>query len=366
MARTEFRRGDLVEVRAPRAILATLDDEGALEGLPFMPEMAVHCGGRFRVSARADKVCDTVLFSGSRRMPGAVLLEDLRCDGNAHDGCQAECRLFWKEAWLRKVEKDEAPEQFTEEDRRALVARARVSVRVHFAEPGCGYRCQATEVPRCTEHLRTWDPRPYARELTSGNVPLGPFLRTMARAIVEEPARKLGITPQVALAGTRRRTPADRLDLQPGEWVRVKSREEIARTLDARGMNRGLRFDREMLFFCGQTFRVRRRVDRFIDETKGKLIDLQTDAVILEDAVCRGDHVPTRWFCPRAIYPFWRECWLERVASREVGVYSPVPTMVEPPRPAPELRNAPADPVAPIVPSAETATDVRTRPVDRR
>ena len=32
-----------------------------------------------------------------------MLLEDLRCDGSAHDGCQAECRVFWKEAWLKRV-----------------------------------------------------------------------------------------------------------------------------------------------------------------------------------------------------------------------------------------------------------------------
>lgn len=34
----------------------------------------------------------------------AVLLEGLRCSGANHDGCQRACLLFWRMAWLRKVE----------------------------------------------------------------------------------------------------------------------------------------------------------------------------------------------------------------------------------------------------------------------
>src|SRR4051794_17968284 len=35
------------------------------------------------------------------------LLNYLRCDGSAHGGCQAGCRLYWKEAWLRRVDASE-------------------------------------------------------------------------------------------------------------------------------------------------------------------------------------------------------------------------------------------------------------------
>ena len=94
--------GDHVVVRSAREILATLDGQGALEGMPFMPEMVPFLGRRFVVAKRAQKVCDTIQFTGSRRLEGTVLLEDLRCDGGAHDRCQANCRLFWKEAWLRR------------------------------------------------------------------------------------------------------------------------------------------------------------------------------------------------------------------------------------------------------------------------
>ena len=39
MSTVELRRGDLVEVKGPAEILATLDERGALEDLPFMSEI---------------------------------------------------------------------------------------------------------------------------------------------------------------------------------------------------------------------------------------------------------------------------------------------------------------------------------------
>src|SRR5215468_7052072 len=103
MDQFELHRGDLVEVRSPRVILATLDEQGRHEGLPFMPEMIQYCGKRFTEWRRADKICDTVAYSGSRRVRDGVILGELRCDGSGHDGCQAECRIFWKTVWLLRV-----------------------------------------------------------------------------------------------------------------------------------------------------------------------------------------------------------------------------------------------------------------------
>ena len=88
--------GDLVEVRSEAEILATLNEKGTLDKLPFMPEMLQYCGRRFRVASVAHKTCDTATFIMGRRMRDAVFLEDLRCDGSAHGGCQARCLLFWK------------------------------------------------------------------------------------------------------------------------------------------------------------------------------------------------------------------------------------------------------------------------------
>jgi hypothetical protein len=250
MTTEALRRGDLVEVLGPSEILATLDERGALGGLPFMPEMVPSCGRRFRVVRRAEKLCDTVTYLGSRKMHDAVILDDGRCSGDGHDGCQAECIFYWKEAWLRRVEPGGAPGPAAGgADGKALLARVAPHVRYEATTDGKveqRYFCQVTELLRATERLAYWDPRPMLRELTSGNVPLGPFLKVAARAAVTETRNKLGLYPKVHVPGTRTTPMKDPpLNLQPGEFVRVKSLPGIAATLGPDGRNRGLWFDKE-------------------------------------------------------------------------------------------------------------------------
>ena len=207
-------RGDLVEVRGPAEILATLDESGALAGLPFMPEMVVYCGRQFAVDRRADKVCDTVKYTGSRRVPNAVLLEDLRCDGSEHQGCQAECRIFWKEAWLRKVAPDARPAPpFPLSEAHALIERASQNTRSKVENGGkveTRYHCQNTDILHYSDFLNVWDPRPYVREYTSGNVSLFHFVQVTSRAAVTEPLRKLGYVPEIHLPGTA--APGDKFE----------------------------------------------------------------------------------------------------------------------------------------------------------
>ena len=57
---TTLCAGDWVEVRSKEEILETLDKNGRLDGLPFMPQMFKYCGQRFQVYKRAHKTCDTV------------------------------------------------------------------------------------------------------------------------------------------------------------------------------------------------------------------------------------------------------------------------------------------------------------------
>ena len=162
--------------------------------------------------------------------------------------------------------------------------------------------------------MKLWDPRGYLRELSSGNVGVRHFARVMSRAVVREPMRKLGLIDEVHVRGSAKKGDSfPALELQPGERVRVKSREEIARTLNEQGRNKGLWFDEEMLPYCGQEFRVRQRVRTFINDQDGKMVELKNEAITLEGVVCSGNHSLRRWFCSREIYPYWRECWLERV-----------------------------------------------------
>jgi hypothetical protein len=316
------RKGDLVEVRGASEILATLDENGELEALPFMPEMVPMIGRRFVVSERAEKICDTIDYTGSRRLRDAVMFDNaLRCDGSGHDGCQLSCRHFWKERWIRRVTPSEpAAPPSTPADIRALgerIGKVRHTVEVDGKQEVC-YRCQATEIVRATDHVGVFDPRPYVRELTCGNVSVGRFLRVTAKAAWKEPGRKLKIVTEVPVKGPGTRFVEEPLDLRPGDWVQIRSREEIAATLDHRGKARGLWFDFEMLPHVGGTYQVRARVTRFIEElppNTGKMIEFKKPMVTLQGVHCSGDHSMRRWFCPRHYYPFWRDAWLRRVEA---------------------------------------------------
>jgi len=107
------------------------------------------------------------------------------------------------------------------------------------------------------------------------------------------------------------------LDLRPGERVRVRALPEIRTTLDALKRCDGLGFMGLMAGFCGGTYTVRKRVDRFFDERTRRMLRVR-DVVILDDAFCQppreasGDYAG----CDRTCFLFWKEAWLERVDAR--------------------------------------------------
>jgi hypothetical protein len=315
-----LRVGDCVEVLSPNEILATLDEAGSLDGLPFMPEMLQYCGRRFRVYKSAHKTCDTINDYVIRRMDRTVHLEGLRCDGQGHGGCQAGCLLYWKEDWLKPVAAEaadgrERQSEATLEERRRLDQATRVPS--PSGDNEIHYRCQATEVLRATTPVRRrdrWDPRFYIRDLTSGNVSLGEFIRyglfAMFNAFVLQwKGRRY---PHLVGIGGHR-TPTGHLNLRPGDRVHVLSKNKIMETLNAGMRNRGLLFDVEMLPYCGSERTVRSRVEQIVDEKTGRMIRLPNPAIILDEVVCSGNLSMCRMFCPRAVYPYWREIWLQRV-----------------------------------------------------
>jgi hypothetical protein len=112
------------------------------------------------------------------------------------------------------------------------------------------------------------------------------------------------------IEGKLHKTPEATLGLRSGELVRIKSKDEIVRTLDVNNKNRGMSFDPEMLMYCGREARVRQRVQKIIDEKTGHMIHFKNPCIVLEDVVCTAKY---HRYCPRAIYPYWREIWLERV-----------------------------------------------------
>ena len=316
-----LRPGDVVEVKSAAEILATLDREGAADRMPFMPEMLRHVGRRYTVTRRVDKICDTIAATGSRRMHAMVYLDDLRCDGSGHGGCQAGCKLYWKEAWLRRVDSaapatDPADEGMTELER-LLEAGTRPKREVDDDGHEL-WRCQATDALEASEPLRTSNLGQYWRELRNGNFGLLRFIRLASRGFVMEVADRLGLLKPLPLHGPHSESPpAEPLEIQAGESVRVRPAAEIEATLDENGFNRGLSFDREMLPYCGRTLRVKDRVDRLIDDKTGRMLKIPKDCLILEGAVCSGERSAGRWFCPREIHAFWREAWVSPVEESE-------------------------------------------------
>ena len=316
-----LRIGDVVELRQPAEILATLDASGALDGMPFMREMLPYMGRRHRVSARVEKFCDTINRVQSRRIGSTVYLEDLRCDGSAHGGCQAACRLYWKDEWLVRVD-DHGDASPVSRDDPAFVQLERLaragSTRMPGQDDGAAatYRCQATDALMASEPLRNSDVSQYVRELRSGNVSPLRLLRVALRAIAFRLAGRfagpISLTSRLAIQLRPGRLVTEPNGLAVGDWVRVRSDEEIARTLNRSGKNRGLWFDREMRPYCGGTYQVKARIERFIDERTGRMIQIKTDCFQLDGVVCTGDYSYGRWLCPRAIPPYWREAWLTR------------------------------------------------------
>jgi hypothetical protein len=312
-----LRAGDWVEVRASGEILATLDAHGCLDALPFMPEMAQYCGQRFRVFRSAHKACDTINKSGNRRMKDAVHLEGLRCDGQAHGGCQARCLLFWKEAWLKRAAGPESKERPAAAKAPGAHDLAVLSRATTLAEDPERYRCQATELARATSPLHWWQPGQYVKDLVSRNFRVRDLL---VYGLIAAYNAVMGLhwrgRPYPHIRGlVEGKTPSADLKLKAGELVQVRSKQEIMATIGKKtSRNRGLWFDVEMLAFCGRNFRVLSRVDRLIDERTGKMLRPTDACIILEGVVCSGCMSgANRLFCPRAIYPYWHEVWLKRV-----------------------------------------------------
>ena len=344
---SKLKAGDWVEVRSKDEILGTLDAEGCLDGMPFMPEMFAFCGKRFQVYKRAHKTCDTVFPVRGRRVDSAVHLET-RCDGGAHGGCQASCLLFWKDDWLKPVT-DKSSSATSQGhpmgphgnviSKNVQIAESTVWAKTQKKDSTSGepvYVCQATRLPYATTSLEWWDIRQYVEDYFSGNVGLWRIVCGAAyflfQGLLRSPRgagflqrlydrfyplwrgypfpRKHGTIPE------GEPTPAAALNLQPGELVRIKPYQEILNTLNTRDRNRGLYFDAEEVPYCGGEYRVLKRVTRIIHEKTGKMLEMKTPSLILDSVICESRYSECRLFCPRSIYSYWREIWLDRVEPK--------------------------------------------------
>ncbi len=338
---------DWVQVRSKEEILRTLDSYGQLDGMPFMPEMFRYCGQRFQVYKRAHKTCDysTSYPYHTRRLEKTVHLE-VRCNGEAHGGCQAECLIYWKQAWLKQVKGDMSKAaalgtRIIEKDENTELTDGcsetevwgRTQVPGSDGEPPT-YICQVTQIPYASKPLAWWDMRQYIEDYWSGNVALGRIFSGLTYSIYYHLSQAgIGMGPAMrwfydklhplwrgtlfprkpGLIPEGKPTPSKTLNLQPGELVRVKSHEEILKTVDGGNKNRGMYWDAELVPYCGGTYRVLKSVTKLINEQTGKMLEMKTPCIILDSVVCQARYSPCRMLCPKSMYPYWREIWLERV-----------------------------------------------------
>ena len=182
-----------------------------------------------------------------------------------------------------------------------------------------------------------WSLAQYLADVRTGNYPASRVVRVLLlaamRQLISRFPRRAGLVriynriatgagmprffSRGQLSGTIPRgnpTPAGGEELRAGDWVRIRSADEIGATL-SRGRNKGLYFDTEMFPFCGGTYRVRGPVRRLIEESTGRMIEVKSPCVKLEGVICRSEYSEQRYMCPRAIMSYWRPLWLEKVGG---------------------------------------------------
>jgi hypothetical protein len=103
---------------------------------------------------------------------------------------------------------------------------------------------------------------------------------------------------------------APAVPFERGDWVHVRSREEIQSTLDPFKELKGCAFLPFMAQYCDTQQRVFRVMKFFLDERDYKRKKVR-GVILLENVFCTG--TPAFGECDRCCLLFWREEWLEKL-----------------------------------------------------
>lgn len=205
--------------------------------------------------------------------------------------------------------------------------------------------CQLPNLPKFAEGLAQVEPQPFLRRVKRTlAVPWNYFVkrwikqayRFYAKRFVSSKAMKAVQPAQVELlqpvlatqsngpGGTQQQQLVDRLPqmegvepvqtgrLEAGDWVRVRSLEEIQSMLDPFKETRGCAFLDDMYKYCDTKQRVLKSMERFLDERDYKVKKV-SGVILLENVICNG--TPTFGKCDRCCFLFWREEWLEKITG---------------------------------------------------
>ena len=109
------------------------------------------------------------------------------------------------------------------------------------------------------------------------------------------------------------------MSVKAGDWVEVRSKEEILSALDSEAKLKGLPFMPEMLQFCGQKFRVYKRVHKTCDTANNTAGRRLPNGVHL-DLRCDGS---AHGGCQAACLLFWKEAWLRPAKQAKSASVAP-------------------------------------------
>ncbi len=133
------------------------------------------------------------------------------------------------------------------------------------------------------------------------------LLNRYARAVGKSPRPAVDVTAMVSQP------------LEAGDWVRVRSLDEIQATLNNWRQLRGCTLLPEMEVYCGTRQRVLKPVRRFVDE-RDLLVKKTFGVVLLEGLLCQGVAYFGR--CDRSCHYFWRQEWLEKIDEPDLETKS--------------------------------------------
>jgi hypothetical protein len=171
--------------------------------------------------------------------------------------------------------------------------------------------CQIPCLPEIADGLADHAPQPWKQRFkrrlaVPWNYHLKRWLKKLYRFSLNMNTK---LSPQNPASAEQKSTtrPAS---LQAGDWVRVRSLEEIQATLNPWKELKGCAFLPYMVEYCGTTQRVLKPLQRFLDERDYK-VKKARGVVLLDGVICQG--TPVFGPCDRSCYLFWREEWLEKI-----------------------------------------------------
>ena len=276
-----------------------------------MPEMLKYCGRVLPVTQRADATCAGNGLSGAWRTRSTC--GTIRCDGSFHDGCQAACLMYWKEAWLERAEDAVPAPTRAELERRA----SRRSSRRRWSRPRAikRRRRDSLSLPgdgdperppsRCACANRTVPARAAAtgsgrRSSRAWSIEAinqwQAFSRAGCRHGCRSPAAAgIPFVHRKARRRARRRRAASSTcspAISCGSRASERSSPRSTRTTRTAACTSITRWRGT----AGETRACRARVDRLIEESNGEMIEIKSDCILLEGVVCTADY---HLFCTR-------------------------------------------------------------------